>query len=65
MTAAVSGYHGTKRGGTDVAFDSTDILNGIRPHQVGVFASVYHHPLCRAAARPTCLSVCLSGAKPG
>lgn len=46
MRAAVGGYHDTKRGGTDVAFDFTDMLNGIRLHHVRVFVSVDHRPLC-------------------
>lgn len=55
-SAAGGGYHDTKKGGTDVAFDFTDILNGIRPHHVRVFVSVYHRPLCRAPTGPL---VCL------
>lgn len=39
VKAAVGGYHDTKRGGTDVAFDFTDMLNGIRLHHVRVFVS--------------------------
>lgn len=65
VRTAVGGYHDTKRGGTDVAFDFTDVLNGIRPHHVRVFVSVYHRPLCRSPAGPPCLSVCSSRAKPG
>lgn len=52
MRAAVGGYHDTKRGGTDVAFDFADVLNGIRLHHVRVFVSVDHRPLCRAPAEP-------------
>lgn len=64
VRAAVGGYHDTKRGGTDVAFEFTDILSGIRPHHVRVFVSVYHRLLCRAPTGPPRLSVCSPRAKP-
>lgn len=62
--AAGGGYHDTKKGGTDVAFDFTDILNGIRPHHVRVFVCLPPSIVPRAH-RPPRLCVCSSGAKPG
>lgn len=63
--AAGGGYHDTKKGGTDVAFDFTDILNGIRPHHVRVFVCLPPSIVWHAPAGPPRLSVCSSGAKPG
>lgn len=57
--AAGGGYHDTKKGGTDVAFDFTDILNGIRPHHVRVFVCLPPSIVPRAcwAPSPVCLLV--------
>lgn len=56
--AAGGGYHETKKGGgADVAFDFTDILNGIRPHHVRVFVCL--PPAIVRRARPAPSPVCL------